>query len=138
MVTEGVPLVRRVIDRARAGADLPSADEIAWLGVLLTSLRVRDEAWVRMDEKDLQAHIRLWRNVLTRLPEAYAAAPACLLSFAAWRSGDGALANIALDRALAADPHYTMALLLQELFISGLPPRALRMDLTPDDLNESG
>jgi Domain of unknown function (DUF4192) len=138
MVMEGVPLVRRVIDQVCAGADLPSLDETAWLGLLLTSLRVRDEAWVRMNEQDLKAHIRLWRNVLTRLPEEYAAAPACLLSFAAWRSGDGALANIALDRALAADPHYTMARLLQELFVSGLPPWSLRMDLTPDELDETG
>lgn len=136
MVAEGVPLVRDVI--SRVDSDPPPDDEVAWLGLLLTSLRVRDEAWVRMNEPDLQGHIRLWRHMLTRLPEPYAAAPACLLSFAAWRSGEGALANIALDRALAADPRYSMALLLQELFISGLPPWSVPLDLTPEQLDETG
>ena len=37
-------------------------------------------------------------------PVAYLAAPAWLLAFTAWQSGEGALANIAIDRALAADP----------------------------------
>jgi len=136
MVAEGVPLVRAVIERACAGSPPPTEDEAAWLGLLLVSLRVRDEAWVRMNEPDLQTHMRLWRHVLTRVTEPYAAAPACLLSFAAWRAGEGALANVALDRALAADPHYSMARLLQELFISGLPPWSVPLNITPDQLDE--
>lgn len=136
IVAEGVPLVRTLIERACAGSPLPGDEEVAWLGLLLVSLRVRDEAWVRMNEPDLQHHIRLWRHVLTRVKEPYAAAPACLLSYAAWRAGEGALANVALDRALAADPHYSMARLLQELFISGLPPWSVPMNITPDQLDE--
>jgi hypothetical protein len=136
IVAEGVPLVRTVIERACAGSPPLGDEEVAWLGLLLVSLRVRDEAWVRMNEPDLQTHIRLWRHVLTRVKEPYAAAPACLLSFAAWRAGEGALANIALDRALAADPHYSMARLLQELFISGLPPWSVPLNITPDQLDE--
>jgi hypothetical protein len=136
IVAEGVPLVRTLIERACAGSPLPADEEVAWLGLLLASLRVRDEAWVRMNEPDLQVHIGLWRHVLTRVTEPYAAAPACLLSFAAWRTGDGALANIALDRALAADPHYSMARLLQELFISGLPPWSVPLNITPDQLDD--
>jgi hypothetical protein len=137
MVGEGVPLVRLLLERACAGSDPPSDDEVAWLGLLLISLRVRDEAWVRINEPDLQVHIRLWRHVLTRVTEPYAAAPACLLAFAAWRAGEGALANIALDRALAADPRYSMARLLQELFISGLPPWSVPLNLTPEQLDET-
>jgi hypothetical protein len=138
MATEGVPLVRLVVERACAGSNPPSDDEVAWLGILLASIRVRDEAWVRMRQPDLDAHIHLWRHVLTRVSEPYAAAPACLLAYAAWRTGEGALANIALDRAFAADPHYSMARLLQELFISGLPPWSLPMNLTPEELDEVG
>ncbi|WP_285580343.1 DUF4192 domain-containing protein [Actinoallomurus iriomotensis] len=136
MAREGVSLVRDVLDRACAGERPPGDEETAWLGVLLSSLRVRDEAWVRMTEPHLQAHLRLWRHVLTRVAEPYAPAPASLLSFAAWRAGEGALANIALDRALSADPAYSMALLLRELFVSGLPPSSVPLDLTPDDLDE--
>ena len=36
------------------------------------------------------------------------------LAFTAWQAGDGALANVALDRALADTPGYTMALLLRD------------------------
>jgi hypothetical protein len=136
MVAEGVPLVRAVIERACAASPPPGDEEVAWLGLLLVSLRVRDEAWVRMNEPDLDTHIRLWRHVLTRVTEPYVAAPACLLSFAAWRAGEGALANVALDRALAADPHYSMARLLQELFISGLPPWSVPLNISPDQLDE--
>jgi hypothetical protein len=136
MVGEGIALVRRVIERACASSALPSDDEAAWLGVLLVSVRVRDEAWVRMAEPHLAAHVLLWRHVLSRVAEPYAAAPASLLAFAAWRAGEGALANVALDRALAADPHYTMARLLQELFISGLPPWSVPLNITPEQLDE--
>ena len=34
------------------------------------------------------------------------------------------------DRALSADPSYSMARLLQELFISGLPPWSVPLDIT--------
>jgi hypothetical protein len=132
MAAEGVRLVQMILRRAAAGPP-PSDEEVAWLGVLMVSLRVRDEAWVRMREGEIDTHIRLWRDVLRRVREPYAPAPACLLAFAAWRAGDGALANIALDRALAADPRYSMARLLRELFISGLPPSAVPMDIVLDE-----
>jgi len=138
MSEEGLPLVRVIIERACTVSGPPTDDDVAWLGVLLTSLRVRDEAWVRMQRSDLRAHIRLWCDVLRRVAEPYAAAPACLLAFAAWRAGEGALANVALDRALAADPRYSMARLLHELFVSGLPPSSVPMNITPDQLDETG
>ncbi|MCO5993789.1 DUF4192 domain-containing protein [Actinoallomurus rhizosphaericola] len=134
---EGVRLVRLLIERARAGGDPPTDEEVAWLGVLLVNLRVRDEAWVRIDDGEIGAHIRLWRDVVRRVAEPYLPGPACLLAFAAWRAGEGALANLALDRALAADPHYSMARLLHELFVSGLPPWSVPLDITPEQLDEA-
>jgi Domain of unknown function (DUF4192) len=136
LADEGVPAVRRLLEQACAGAPPPGDEEVAWLGILLTSVRVRDEAWARMREPDLPAHTALWRHVLTRVAEPYAPAPACLLSFSAWRAGEGALANVALDRALAADPSYSMARLLAELFISGIPPSAVPLNFTPEHLDE--
>ncbi|GAA0314288.1 hypothetical protein GCM10010151_00460 [Actinoallomurus spadix] len=134
---EGVRLVRLLIERARAGGDPPTDEEVAWLGVLLVNLRVRDEAWVRIDDGEIGAHIRLWRDVMRRVAEPYLPGPACLLAFAAWRAGEGALANLALDRALAADPHYSMARLLHELFVSGLPPWSVPLDITSEQLDEA-
>ena len=66
-----------------------------------------------------EAHRRLWTD-LTRLARpGYAAAPAALLAFTAWQSGNGALANVALDRALADQPGYSMARLLRQALDAG-------------------
>jgi hypothetical protein len=135
MVTNGLALVRRVVAAALTDDPrLPSDTDIAWLGILLTHLRVRDEAWVRIDPERPEESVRLWRDVLRRVDDAFAAGPACLLAFAAWRAGNGALANVALDRAEAADPGYTMAALLRDIVGSGLPPWTLPPPMTPEEL----
>ncbi|TDC80249.1 DUF4192 domain-containing protein [Actinomadura sp. 7K507] len=112
----------------------PADDEIALLGVLLTDLRIRDEAWIRIDEEAPAADIAFWRDVLRRVEERYAPAPASLLAFAAYSAGDGGLANVALERALDADPAYSMAILLREVINAGIPPSKVRLHMTPDQL----
>ncbi|RAY10633.1 DUF4192 domain-containing protein [Actinomadura craniellae] len=134
---EGLPVVRELSGRARAGGDPPDDDEVAWLGLLLTSVRLRDELWVRIDEEHLDAHIAFWRYVLCRVEERYAAAPASLLAYAAYTAGDGGLANVALDRAFGADPGYSMAKLLREVMRCGLPPSDARLRMTPEDLADA-
>ena len=74
-----------------------------------------------MDPQHRDAHRRLWTDLVRRAQPGYVAAPACLLAFTAWQGGDGALANIALDRALADDPDYSMALLLRDVLDAGHP-----------------
>ena len=112
----------------------PTDDEVARLGVLLTDLRLRDEAWIRIDEDAPAADITFWRDVLRRVEEPYAPAPASLLAFAAYSAGDGGLANVALERALHADPDYSMAILLREVVNAGIPPSRVRLQMTPDQL----
>jgi hypothetical protein len=129
MVDVGLPYVRELVARD----DRLTDDEVAWLGVLLTHLRVRDEAWVRTDVDRLD----LWRGVLRRIEEPYAPGPACLTAYAAYLSGDGALANIALDRAVAADPEYSMAGLLRDMMLAGVPPAKARLRMTPDALADA-
>ncbi|MEW2356472.1 DUF4192 domain-containing protein [Spirillospora sp. NPDC029432] len=114
-------------------APSPAYEEIAWLGVLLTDLRIRDEAFVRIDLDDPSADIAFWRTVLRHVEEPYAAAPACLLARAAYAAGDGGLANIALDR---ADPDYSMAILLQAVIAAGIPPDDPRLRMTPEELSD--
>jgi len=55
----------------------------------------------------------------------------------AWQSGDGALANVALDRALADDPQYSMAMLLRQVISSGAPPSMARVPMTPEQVAAS-
>jgi hypothetical protein len=131
--TLGQVAVRDAILRYRSGEEVTS-EHAAWLTVALTELRVRDDAWARMDPRHQGAHLRLWTD-LTRLARpGYAAAPASLLAFCAWQAGDGALANVALDRALADTPRYSMALLLREALDSGAPPSMARLPMTPEEV----
>jgi hypothetical protein len=123
--------VRLAVAQYRRGAQLADLDEVAWIGLALTDLRVRDDAWARMDPKFNEAHQRMWTHLVRMLPAEFAPAPAALLAFTAWQSGDGALAAIAIQRALDADPGYSMAKLIGEALQAGLPPAAARLPMTP-------
>jgi hypothetical protein len=129
--------VQRAVRRYRAGGTITSADELAWLSVLLADLRVRDDAWARMDPEHHEAHARLWTDVLRAAATEYLPAPASLLAFTAWQSGNGSLAAVAIDRALAARPGYSMALLLDEALRAGLPPSAASLPMTPAEVAAS-
>lgn len=121
----------------RAGDQLTDDDQLAWLSVVLAHFPVRDDAWSRMDPEHRDAHLRLWTDVVRRARGRYLAAPASLLAFTAWQSGEGALANIAIDRALAADPGYSLAHLLRDIMDAGVPPSAARLPMTPDQVAAS-
>jgi len=104
----------------RSGGRLTD-DEVAWLAVALLYLPVRDYAWESVGG-DLGVHVGLWTDVVRRCDQDLVTAPATLLSFAAWRAGEGAVASIALSRALDADPGYPMARLMSRALAGGLNP----------------
>jgi hypothetical protein len=65
-------------------------------------------------------------------PDA-AAVPVCLvLAVAAYLAGDGALANVAIERAITADPENRLADLLTMLFSAGIRPEELGESLRTD------
>jgi hypothetical protein len=86
-----------------------------------------------MDPRHGKAHLRLWAGLTVLAPSGSVAAPASLLAFCAWQAGDGALANAALDRALADSPRYPMAQRLREALDSGAPPSTARLPMTPEE-----
>jgi Domain of unknown function (DUF4192) len=137
VIDEGLRAVSEAIGAYRGGGQISGDDAIAWLTVALADLRVRDDAWARMDPEHAEAHQRLWTDIVRRAEPRYVPAPACLLAFTAWQSGNGALANIAIARALESDPGYTMALLLFEAVGGGLPPSAARLPMTPEEVAAS-
>jgi uncharacterized protein DUF4192 len=129
----GQPMTADAIGRYRAG-DTIGPESAAWLTIALRELRVRDDAWARMLPEYNAAHTRLWTD-LTRLAQpGYVAAPASLLAFVAWQAGDGALANLALDRALADNGRYSMARLLRRAIDSGAPPSVARLPMSPEEV----
>ncbi len=137
IAAEGLAAVGRLISAYRQGDATATDYEVAWLTVALKDLRVRDDAWARMDPGHREAHRRLWTDVVQRAQPGHVAAPASLLGFVAWQCGDGALANVALDRALADDPGYSMALLLRQVISAGAPPSLARLPMSPEEVAAS-
>jgi hypothetical protein len=136
-INEGRRVVREAIARYRGGDAITDADAFARLVVSLVHLPIRDDAWARMLPEHREAHLRLWADIVRRASGPWLPAPASLLAFTAWQSGDGTLANVALDRALAADPDYSMARLLRDILAAGVPPSQARLPMTPEEVEAS-
>jgi hypothetical protein len=137
IAAEGLNAVGSMIRTYRSGGRFATDYQVAWITVALRDLRVRDDAWARMDPEHADAHQRLWTDMTRRAQPGYVAAPASLLAFVAWQSGDGALANVALDRALADEPRYSMAQLLRQVITAGTPPSLARLPMTPEEVAAS-
>jgi hypothetical protein len=86
------------------------------------SVHVRDVAWAEMTHANASIHVDLWRDATRRAPEGLGAPAATLLAFAAWLSGDGALAWCGVERALDVDPGYSLANLLTQMLAGAVPP----------------
>lgn len=130
----GCGAVGQAIGRYRKGREITDRGRLAFLAVCLADLRVRDDAWARMDPEHRRRHLRLWTDVVTAAAPEFVPAPASLLAFTAWQCGEGALANVAIERALGADPAYSMALLLAQAVQTGLPPSSARLPMTPEEV----
>jgi Domain of unknown function (DUF4192) len=119
---EGRWVERRVRRFLEDGLRL-DADDVARLACATTlSTVLRDTALAEITRADAVRHVDLWRDLVRRCPSGVRAAPAALLGFAAWLSGDGALAWCAVERALAADPGHRLAELLAQALADAVPP----------------
>ena len=94
---------------------------------------VRDRALELAIGADAPAAEILWTECTRRAPAPLDAAPATLLAVSAWLRGDGALANVAITRALAGEPDYALARLLAQALARCVPPAELRamIEATP-------
>ena len=106
-------------------------------------IRVRDRALTLALGEDAPAAEQLWTECTRRAPAPLDAAPATLLAVGAWLRGDGAMANVALERALDSRPTYTLARLLADGLAACLPPAELRAMLAsvtadPDEVWAAG
>lgn len=135
-------LVREWIGRLGAGATVPTVDAAARMIIGLGDGEVRDRClpWGTKltGEPDLGAAApQLW-TVLVRhavLPE-FVAPPATLLAWCAYYlAGDGVLANVALERALVAEPGYPMARYLMQIIQAGISPQHARAMLEPGTID---
>ena len=114
------------------GASQPAVfaddDEAATVLVGLTDLGARDAALCLVtDSSEEGAALDVFRDLVRRAPMSLTAPVAVVLAWTAYLHGKGALANVSVDRALAADPRYTMGLILREALDAGVHPRWLSL-----------
>jgi hypothetical protein len=122
---------RRAVQRARAlldevdrGARLDGG-ACAEFTVALHDVAVRDElaTWA-LDRSDGLLSLT---EVAARHAVPPHDAPVCtLLAWVSYARGDGARANVALDRALSTDPGYSLAVLLRRALDGGVTPPEVR------------
>ncbi|MEU4327434.1 DUF4192 domain-containing protein [Nonomuraea dietziae] len=124
-VADGLARVRTAIATSVSGGRVDDR-EAARLGLDLSVIRVRDEAWTLLDDAGQPAHLALWKDLTRRLEPRFVPPAASLLAMSAWRGGDCVLATIALERALAVNPDYSMANLLMHALQHLLSPKLLR------------
>jgi hypothetical protein len=126
---------RQIVDHALATAPRGirvGDDHAAGLMLVLQHPQILDHAWSHCDTDAWQ--LELWLDLTRRCEPTLAAPPATLAAWCAWRRGNSALARMATDRALEADPTYRIAVLLDEVLTLGLPPE----HACPPRTDESG
>jgi hypothetical protein len=124
--------VTAAVARSRPGApaDRLTDAEVARVVCGLRDGDVRDRAFGLALGAEPAAAEQLWTECTRRAPAPLDAVPATLLAVSAWLRGDGALANIALVRAVDSDPGYGFARLLGDALAACVTPTDLRALLT--------
>jgi|SRR5262245_15157040 len=125
-----VQMAKRFVDQGVPGGRAPiSSWRAARLLTGLTDVGARDRCCQWTSGEQGTAAVSLWTELVRVSPTPYAAAPATLLGYVAWQQGFGALANIAVQRALADDPDYPLALLIDQALADGLDPVQCRPEI---------
>ncbi len=102
-------------------------DETVWgdLVATLTVDLVRDAVISWCLERVGECPVGLFIDLAHWVTDDFAVPLLSVLALVAYRSGDGALANVSLERALDIDPEYRLAVLAREFMVNGVHPTEL-------------
>ncbi|MBV9369216.1 MAG: DUF4192 domain-containing protein [Frankiales bacterium] len=114
-----------LLARAAEGDIDLSVEEAALVGWAWHDVRLRDDV-LRAVATGVPGADTLVRAIARLVPAPYDAPAATVLGWAAYAEGSGVLAAAAFERALATDPGYSLARLLDDALYQQLPPSALR------------
>jgi hypothetical protein len=122
----GFALLTRWVDRARTQPPRLADADVVSLCLALSDPMVRDAGLgFALGTRAVPAE-RLWSALTTECPDPEAAEPAVLWAFSALMRGDGALANVALERAQQAWPGHRLSALFLGGLGAGVAPGELR------------
>ena len=117
----------------------PDAEVLIALG--LRDTHTRDRVMTAVLDDDRRDVIDLLRAAARAVDDVHAAPVCAALAWVAYCAGEGALASVAVERALRADPGYSLAGLLATGIDGMVPPAALRevsRSVRDDDLGPFG
>lgn len=106
-------------------ADVPARDRAA-VALGLADVVWRDEVLSWLATLQLTDAVALMSDLSRQVPDDRAAPVCAVLAWIAYAAGDGGLANMAVDRALRAEPGYSLALLVNETIARQVEPEVLR------------
>ena len=117
--------LRAAVDRAADPRAVPGDAELFALTVSLHDVLVRDQVltWALDQPEQLLA---LLLAVARRTVAPFDVPALTMLAIVSWLRGNGALANVALDRAWRGDPTYSLAALVREGLDQQVPPSVVR------------
>jgi hypothetical protein len=116
------------VTRALAPDEPVTSEQTAKALAGLGDVRVRDTVLWEMsqDPGGPRAAVDGLSALVRSAPNGHVAPAATVLAVAHWLGGDGARANVALDRALADDPDYSLGVMVSAALRSGMPPQSWR------------
>ncbi len=123
---EAIPLLRSLRCRWADGSRELSVDEAAQAVCALSVKAVRDEAVTMLLDADPRPFVELLSALARHADDEDAPGVCTALAWVAYAAGNGAMANIALERALHCDPGYEMAHLIDEALAGMVPPKQVR------------
>lgn len=133
----GREVCRQAIHLVKACVSSPLSNaEIAIVTRGLRSIPCRDTVLTSILDNNARSLAHAWDPIVIRMPSLWGAPLASLSALAHWLSGDGARANVALERALADDPSYALAMLVDAVVARATPPDQVREwleELRPKD-----
>lgn len=130
-------LTARLLTRLADPRTAVSDEEAFELVGLTWHVIARDEILVLGADPDrLAVLLRMFRQLVRRIPPPFDAPVCSMLAWFAYAAGDGTLANIAVARAVATDPDYSLAWLIHDGLHGQVPPSCLHevMEGAAEDL----
>ncbi len=122
-----VPLVERLAASVADPRGSISPDDLAELVALCDDVVVRDELLVQAGDPTVRERLLpMLRVAAGRVPPPFDSPLCSILAWFAYAGGDGVIANVAIDRALATDPSYSLALLIADALFNQVPPSVLK------------
>lgn len=117
---DGARAVQELADQALAGEVISTDLKAKVLGAIQTHVQVRDYALGVFNNSEVAEVTYL--DLAKSAPVGFVAPATALASAFVYENGNGAMAHRLLDRAIEADPEYSLARLLRRVFSAGWPP----------------